>query len=498
MKTENYRRTLTIAYFAMGLSQSFELAYNYLFFLLLSIEQIGLYGWASALFMFFNVVVDMGIEPVLVRKFGQDELHLPRAFQAILLLRLPVIILGIALTTVLYNYGIFSSYQYIVIILIGAQVIFNISDGVFKSWLVANSRQNLVNIVNMIFSGLRLAYIAVLFSLSWNSLYYLLVGILILRMIASTTICLLAYLFSLHHEATSSMDLTTGQIAGDLFQAGLSLGGVNIFGIIQNRLDWLLVSGMISTLALASYSLANKLYEILQLMIGVSLRTIYPWLCRDDKGERYSLLLLVRAVIVAGTLLGLCGMFMAPALLQLLFANKFAEVELPVKIMMLAASIIAASGVYYHLALSKGLESKLLLIIMVASMLQFASNLYLIPRFGITGAALGMLVLAISTLVGFTILVQAKKLAPHMVIRRILIFLLSSMSCASFLLYVDLPAWLAGLIVLIAIAGIGWISLFDRHEKRYLMQIVERWARNSITSIREYPSEPVFDESIRF
>jgi O-antigen/teichoic acid export membrane protein len=484
MKREKYRHTLTVAYLAVGLSQSFELAYNYLFFLVLSIEQIGLYGWASALFMFFNVAVDMGIEPVLIRKFGQGELRLSRAFQAILLLRVPIIVLGFVLIIILYEYGLLNSNQYFVIILMGVQVIFNVWDGVFRSWLLANNRQDFVNIINMAFSSLKLAFIGVMFFFSWNSLYFLLIGILILRMIGSGIICFFTYTISLANEAATAVDVTTGQTAGELFRAGLSLGGVNIFGIIQNRLDWLLVSGMISTPALASYSLANKLYEILQLIIGVSTRTMYPWLCRDQEDERNSLLFLVRLVIMVGVLLGLCGIFISPALIQLMFPNKFIAAEQPVKILMLSASMIAASAVFYHLALSKGLESKLLLIISIVTTLQFASNLYLIPQFGITGAALGMLVLAITTLTGFTILVQAEKLVPPWIIRGILMFLLASVFYVSVLLYSNVTEWLAVLVVLVMITGTGWIFLFESADRRYMLSQISRVSQNFMVAIR--------------
>ena len=102
MKSENYRRTLTVAYLTVGLSQFLELAYNYLFFNFLSVQQIGLFSWAMALMIFFNVAVNMGIEPVMIRKFGQSEYRLLRAFQAILLLRVPVIVLGVVLSTIFY------------------------------------------------------------------------------------------------------------------------------------------------------------------------------------------------------------------------------------------------------------------------------------------------------------------------------------------------------------------------------------------------------------
>jgi O-antigen/teichoic acid export membrane protein len=485
MKRENYRHTLTVAYLTTGLSQSFELAYNYLFFNFLSIQQIGLYSWVLALVMFFNVAVNMGIEPVLVRKFGQGEFRLMRAFQAILLLRVPVIVLGIALTAILYTSEILSSTQFFVILLMGAQVIFNVCDGVFKSWLLANNRQNIVNIINVLFSGLKLGYIGIMFSFSWNSLYYLLAGILIFRLMGSAIIYFRAYTLSLGNEIVASADVPPVQIAGDLFRAGLSIGGINVLGIIQNRLDWLLVSGMISTLVLASYSLANKLYEIFQLIIGVSLQTIYPWLCRNEENERKALLLFVRLVIVFGALLGLCGIFVSPALIKLIFGNKFSEAELPIMILMLSASIIAASGVFYHLALSKGLESKLLLITTITTTLQFAANLILIPKLGITGAALGMLVLAITTLTGLTILVQVETLVPRAVIRRILIFLSASIFYVALLLYFKAAVWFAAAIVLIAIAGTGWITLFDPPERKHLLNVVNGFTHHFMISIKE-------------
>ena len=484
MKRENYRNTLTVAYLTTGLSQSFELAYNYLFFIVLSVDQIGLYSWVTALVMFFNVAVDMGIEPVLVRKFGKGELRLSSAFRAILLLRIPILVSGILLATQLQRHGMLNSVQFSVIMLLGAQIIFNVSDSVFKSWLLANDRQNTANIITLLFSGLKLGYIGILFSFSWNSLYYLLVGILVLRMVTSVIYCLLAFMYSLGYETASRANASTVRVAGELFRAGLSVGGVNFLGIMQNRLDWLLVSSMISTLALASYSLANKLYEILQLIVGVSFETMYPWLCRDQENERDSLLLLIRIVIAAGALLGLCGIFVSPVLVKLMFGSKFTGVELPVRIMMLSAAMIAASAAFYHLVLSRGRESRLFLITIIATALQFASNLYLIPRLGIVGAALGMLVLAIATITGLMIIAQIGNLVPDVIIRRILMFLSASIFYVVVLLYCDITAWFVVPVLLTVITCTGWFVLFDHNEMSYIIDRINGLARNFILGIR--------------
>lgn len=477
---ENYPQTLTIAYFMVGLSQVFELVYNYLFFNSLSVHQIGLFSWALALVLLFNVVVNMGIEPVLVRKFGQSELRLMPAFHAILLLRVPVIILGFGLVTILYRYEILRSTQYFVIVLIGGQVICNVLDGVFKSWLQAYHRQSIVNLVVVLFSGLKLGYIGAMYSVSWNSLYYLLIGILILRMIGSTIYSVLAYIYSIGNEAPSFMKSDTFKIAKDLLRSGFSNGGINLLGFFQNRLDWLMVSGMISTLALASYSLANKVYEIIQLVIGVSLQTIYPWLCHDNENKQSSLLLLVRLVILAGALLGLSGMFIFPALIKLFFGEKFLNVELPVMILMLASSLIASSGVFYYFALSKGLESKLLLVIGITTTLQLLSNLYLIPKLGIIGAALGMFVLAVSTLMGFTILIQVENVIPRDVVRRILIFLSISVSVVALMLLFNFPAWFAVSLIIIAVVVIGYCFLFGIEERRSMINLVTGLSQNLV------------------
>lgn len=484
MKRENYRQTLMVAYVTTGLAQFFELAYNYLFFIVLSVEQIGLYSWVLAIVMFFNVAVNMGIEPVLVRKFGQQELPLSRAFRAILLLRLPLIALGLVMATILHTHAVLNSSQYVATMLMGGQIIFNVSDGVFKSWLLANNSQNVVNLINILFSGLKLGLIGIMFASSWSSLYVLLLGILIFRFMASLVSWILAYALSSGSQALTTANPPTGRVVQDLFRAGLSVGGVNFLGIIQNRLDWLLVSGMISTLALASYSLANKLYEILQLIIGVSLQTVYPWLCRNQENERRSLLLLVRMVVAGGALLGLCGLFIAPPAIRLMFGNKFAGTDPAIKLMMLSASIIAASSVFYHFALSRGWESKLLLITAITTLSQFAANLYLIPRLGITGAALGMLVLAVTTIAGLTALTLAGRIIPRVIVRRILAFLSAAVLCVTILLYADMAGLIVPLLVGTVVVGEAWLILFSQDERIYLAERLHGSVREFAVGIK--------------
>jgi O-antigen/teichoic acid export membrane protein len=491
MEKENYRRTLIVAYLSTGLSQTFELAYNYLFFSFLSVQQIGLYSWVLALVLFFNVAVNMGIEPVLVRKFGKGEIPLMRTSQAILVLRLPVVLLGSTLATIFNKYGVINLSQYWVLLLVGAQVIFNTFDGVSKSWLQANHQQTAVNLINAVFSGLRLGFLGIMLAFSITSLYLLLSGILIIKIIGSIVYYFLAYSLSIRTEIASAADGTMINIAKDLMRTGLSIGGVNILGVVQNRMDWLLVSGFVSTLALASYSLANKLYEYIQILLGISLQTIYPWFCKNEEKERESLFILVRLVIIAGSAMGLCGLFISPALVKLFFADKFMEASLPVMILMLSVSLIASSAVYYHLALSRGLETKLFFITLGTTLLQFVSNLYLIPRFGITGAALGMLVLAITTLTGLTILMMSEKLLPYTIIRRVLIFLSVSLAFVLVFLYFQLIVWFSVPLVFLAVVGAGCISLFNNAERRYLI-----WAMNGFTPIVKITMKRVFSTSL--
>ncbi len=289
-----------------------------------------------------------------------------------------------------------------------------------------------------------------------------------IRGVSLTAIAFLAYKSADEHQSLNALpDIKIREIAWPLFVSGLLFAGISLLTVAQNRLDWLIVSGVISTVALATYALANKLFEIFQLLIGVFLTTTYPWLCQDNTigGLSSRLSFLFRSLIAAGTMIALLGMLVLPDFIQIVFKNKYLGIELLIRILMLSASFITASGVFYSILVSKGREKMILPITVIATGLQLGLNLFLIPRMAANGAALGMLSLAVTTLIGLTFLVLKETLIQSSTVYRIIIFLTTLPLLAFFLANLGLSIWICVPILITIGIILSWYILFEAEEK---------------------------------
>ena len=467
METEKMKRTFALAYVATGITQIAEIGYNYLLYKSFPIDEIGLFAWAAAVIVFFNMTIDLGLEPILTRKFGRDPLALNRAMMATFLPRAPIIFVGAGVATALYIFGQFDGDKYWMLVLIGAQAIFNVSDGVCKAWLRANSRQTNANFLAVMIGAFKLTAIIVLTSLESGTIYQLLFSLLVIRAVGS----LFAYRFVLGAQPAGNDEPSQPLfgLSGDLLKAGIVVGGIGVLTAVQNRFDWLLVSHFISTDALATYSLANKFYEISQVLVGAALITIYPWLCRADTNSAL-IFIVMRLVLAGGAILGACGAILGPLLISILFASKYSGIGLPVVILMLAVGFMATSGVLYQLGLARGHERSLLVVTIFTTTIQAAANLWLISRFGIIGAALGMLLLVVLTSAGLSMVVWKRGLLSGQVILRIFAYLAIFTFLIVLVSYFSPPVWIALLSCVIALAFSAWWLLFEGFERKILQK----------------------------
>jgi|GEM_PF-3685929 len=465
MRIERIKQTFALAYMATGIAQVCEIAYNYSLYKSFPVDEIGLFAWAAAIIVFFNMSIDMGVEPILTRKFGNDRLRLKQAMMATFLPRTPIILIGAAIIIALSQIELLDSSQFWMLLLVGAQSLFNVWDGVCKAWLRAHGYQSKANFLAALLGILKLIAITVLVVVFSGTIFHLLASLLIVRSVGS----LFAYtsILKVKQDESEIPDQALLGVSSNLLKAGIVVGGISLLTAAQNRLDWLMISHFISTDALAGYSLANKFYEISQVLIGAALTTIYPWLCRTDTNIPM-LFVVMRLVVTAGAVLAACGVILGPPLIGILFAEKYSAIGLPVVILMLASGVIAANGVFYQSALARGRERLLLIVTIVTTVLQALSNLWLIPRLGITGAALGMLVLAVATSIGLSFVVWRCGVYSGSAILRILIFIGLFLCSTAVVVFLALPVWIAVSSCVISLSLFAWWLLFERDERQML------------------------------
>ena len=157
-------------------------------------------------------------------------------------------------------------------------------------------------------------------------------------------------------------------------------------------------------------------------------------------------------------------------MIGILFADKYAGIEIPLIILMLSVCYMAASGVFYQLLLAEGHERSLFIVVIIVTVLQVAANFLLIPRLGITGAALGMLLLVVLTSIGLSVVVWTRGLFSGQAIPRIFSFLTIFMGLTCLVIYFALSVWFALLICVAGLAFSAWWLLFEGFERKILQE----------------------------
>ncbi|KAF0192097.1 MAG: hypothetical protein FD165_1165 [Gammaproteobacteria bacterium] len=471
VKRERLHRTFAYAYLATGLAQCAEIGFSYILFKSFEPAQIGLYGWAAALIAFFGVAVDLGLESLMVRRISEGGVRLWDAIGAACLVRLPVILVGALLLVVLAQGAVIGAEASLFLAVMGSQVVFNVWDGVCRAWLRAHDRQTAANVTASCLSILRMLLILGVSRIPGTTLLDVVAGLLLVRLVTSITFYLWA------RQTGPAVQSGTGgvlKLAAVQVRTGVSLGLISLLTVVQNRLDWLLIDRFVSLDALASYSMANKLYEISQVLVGVAITTLYPLLCRTQHPARVVHELLLRLVVAFGILLGIGGLFTLPDLLDAIFDGKFGDIGVTVRLMMIAVGFMALSGILYNLALARGMERKLLLVAGLVTATQALSNYWLIQQLGIVGAAAGMLVLVVGTSSGLTILVVQGGLMSGKTMFRIWSLMLWFAALGAWAtLHGSVEIWLAALCFLFT-AIACWLVLFSRSERRELVAIARR------------------------
>lgn len=468
MNSSRLRQTLGLAYVVTALAQLAEVAFVFLLYHLFAASEVGLFSWAGAWFAFAYVVADFGLEPLMVRRIASQPVGLQRMVQAVFALRLPLLLLGACLLAILWMLRLIDEQQALFLLLLCTQIIFNIADTSQRAWLRANGRQTTANALLSGLSILKLMVMLVCGLWLQLGLVAVLVALLLMRLP-----------YSIVHRAIGAacparkdvQNETVSILVRWQLRVGTPLVAMGLLTTLQNRLDWLLVARFVSVDALAAYSLANKAYEIAQVVIGVATTTMYPILCTLSPRSAASKMTVLKLVVLTGLFMGVGGTITLPPTVHLIFGDKYEGIDLPLQILMLAVGFMATTGVLYSLALSQGLERKILIVSVLASTLQAVSNFSMIRHWGIAGASTSMVVLVLAMASGLLYLcIKADLVSTKDAWRLGLTLTVYALTC-SMLIFFQLTGTALGLVVAVLIMAAAPALLLLPEEWRRLKQV---------------------------
>lgn len=423
--------TLLVAYFSTGAGQVASQLFFFLILRYLSVEGVGLYSWAIAIATIYAYIMDFGLGIFLVGELSKTVYGLKSVIRLVLWARLPLVVIGIIGLEGWARLAHPSIKEYWTLALVTLTSVIQLIDIGLISWFQVRQRQNLVNMVTLVSPLGRLAGLA-LFLIMGRPMSLRLVVVVSLAAQVLGTACLL---YMAGREARNDQE-SPAALGGELrqlvrryWERGPLLAMMYSFNILQARLDWILVSVLVTRVALANYSLANKVIELAILVAAVCARTSFPWFSRSDGNElhlRERLALLRRLFVVSCGFFGVGLFFWSWPLVRLFFGDKYATAETAIRLMTLATVVFMLNQYLLYVVLTHKLEKIYTYLIVLSTGLQVVVDLILLPRIGIAGAAVGMLVMAAGIHVGQLLLLQRHQALTNGEIFRMETFVLGS------------------------------------------------------------------------
>ncbi len=436
--------TLFVAYLSVGLSQVATQIFFLLVFRLLPVEAVGIYTLAIAVATLYAYVMDLGLTTFLVGELSQHSYRLATVVWAVVIVRLPVAVLG-GLGIQVWAWLVrpaFADYQ--IMVLVALSYFLQLLELSAISWLQVQQQQIAVNLLSVVMPTGRLLGMLFLYWTGYEATL-LYVGWLVFLTQSLSALCFLVVVLMSNSPAIVKIGAPLQDELRQLLQGfwlrGRKLTVMYAFVALQARADWLLVSGLLSKVALANYSLGNKVLELAMLLAGVGARTTFPWLSRTDAGDSFlrSRLALIRRGFILLSVLVCIGLFYwSPVLITLLLGNKYEEADLVVKVLTLGGAIFMLNQYLFYTVLAEKLEREYGWIVVAATFVQFTADIFLIPRLGLLGAALGLLGMGITLHVGQLGLLMRQAILDFAEVIRLEIFMLASIVFTALLWLINL------------------------------------------------------------
>jgi O-antigen/teichoic acid export membrane protein len=395
---ERLRITIQNAYLLAVTARIADALFFYILFSKLSTEIVGFYSWVMAIAAFVGAVVDFGLAQVLVREFSQHSITLSRATHIVLRVRGAIVLAGIISWLIWSLIATPSTEELFAVALAGLLQLLIVTEVSVQAWLRANRKQTLANVLGTLDSVFRLMAIATLTAmLDKVHILQILLSIVVLH-VAILSVHIFAIVPGNMRIATQTQERMEALSAKAMFLSGGAFTLITLLTVTQNRADWLLLSYYANATDIANYALANKIYELILMALGIAVLTAYPWMCANHKSPqmKVQICIIFSVVLAAGVAMSMGAALYLPDLVASLWAAKYGPAYRLIQLLLPVAALSTFIMIRYYQLIAQGQERTLLKIALISSGLQLIVNLILIPAWGCLGCVAGMAVLAFS------------------------------------------------------------------------------------------------------
>jgi len=177
----------------------------------------------------------------------------------------------------------------------------------------------------------------------------------------------------------------------DLIPAALPFAGAAAVAVVLTYFDLVLVGLWMSTAEAGIYGAAYRILWLPTMLVTAYLTVLRPSVARRAMAGPASPLSLMGGtapgVITVGIAAAVAGILFAPALVDLLYGSAYRPAVAPLRLLLLSFALLVISRHYRLVLVASGCQATDLRIMGAAAALNVALNAWLVPRFGLVGAA---------------------------------------------------------------------------------------------------------------
>ena len=177
----------------------------------------------------------------------------------------------------------------------------------------------------------------------------------------------------------------------DLIPAALPFAGAAAVAVVLTYFDLVLVGLWMGTAEAGLYGAAYRILWLPTMLVTAYLTVLRPSVARRAMAGPASPLSLMGGtapgVITVGIAAAVAGILFAPALVDLLYGSAYRPAVAPLRLLLLSFALLVISRHYRLVLVASGCQATDLRIMGAAAALNVALNAWLVPRFGLVGAA---------------------------------------------------------------------------------------------------------------
>jgi O-antigen/teichoic acid export membrane protein len=176
-----------------------------------------------------------------------------------------------------------------------------------------------------------------------------------------------------------------------LVPAALPFAGSAAVAVVLTYFDLVLVGLWMGTAEAGLYGAAYRILWLPTLLVVAYLTALRPSVARRAMaGPASPFAMLGRstpAVMATGIAASAAGILLAPALIDVLYGEAYRGAVAPLRLLLLSFALLVVSRHYRLVLVASGRQALDLKIMAAAAALNVALNVWLVPRFGLVGAA---------------------------------------------------------------------------------------------------------------